>query len=271
MNTNTCIIMSVYFSDSVLYFKQAIDSLLDQTYPVDIYIFVDGDISLTLRKVLETYSQCSNVFIFYNIDNIGLAKGLNKLIDEFVISSDYKYVARMDSDDISRPNRIEKQINFFEDNENIDVLGTSCREFGASFSLDEKHLPKTHRELLNFSITRCPFIHPSVMFRVSVFKKGFRYPENTILTEDMAFWFLLLRNGFHFANINEILLDYRLNEDTIHRRKGLKKAMSEINVRAHNMILLKQVNLKNIALIGARVVFHLMPSSLVKFAYKKAR
>ncbi|WP_279145509.1 glycosyltransferase [Photobacterium carnosum] len=264
------VIMSVYKNDNEAFLVEAIDSILNQSLNCDLLIYKDGVLPKKLNDVITYYESHSSVYVFSCDANKGLATGLNKLIN-YAFEKGYKYIARMDSDDISRPTRIEKQVNFLENNNNIDVLGTSCREFGASFALDEKHLPKTHEELLNFSITRCPFIHPSVMFRSSVFEKKIRYPENTVLTEDMALWFLLLNNGFQFANINEILLDYRLNENTINRRKGFKKAMSEINIRTKNMISLKQVNIKNISLIGARIVFHLMPSSLVKLAYKKAR
>ncbi|HIF9086811.1 TPA: glycosyltransferase [Photobacterium damselae] len=262
--------MSVYKSDSPDMLKVAINSILTQSIKCDLLIYQDGDIPKQLADVLDEYIKKSHIKLFVNPINKGLATGLNYLIN-YAIEHKYDYIARMDSDDISRPTRIERQVNFLENNKNIDVLGTSCREFGASFALDEKHLPQSHEELLDFSITRCPFIHPSVMFRANVFIKGHRYPENTTLTEDMALWFQLLNNGVRFANLNEILLDYRLNENTINRRKGFKKAMSEINIRARNMLSLKQVSFKNISLIGARIIFHLMPTSLVKLAYKKAR
>ncbi|UKA02550.1 glycosyltransferase [Photobacterium damselae] len=262
--------MSVYAKDNALMLTEAINSIYNQTVPCDIFIFLDGELPLELNEVIDKYSCLDNIYIFSSKVNIGLARALNNLIN-ISIQRKYNYIARMDSDDLSRPDRIEKQLQFFHENLDIDVLGTSCREFGASFALDEKHLPQTHEELLNFSITRCPFIHPSVMFRASVFAKGHRYPENTTLTEDMALWFQLLNDGIRFANLNEVLLDYRLNENTIYRRKGLKKAMSEINIRTKNMLTLKQVNFKNISLIGARIVFHLLPSTLVKLAYKKAR
>ncbi len=264
------VIMSIYRSDSPEALKIAIDSMLNQTLPCDLLIYQDGEIPTKLSEQLKEYTDKNEVKLFVNSINKGLASGLNYLIS-YALEKNYDYIARMDSDDISRNSRIEKQVEFLNNNPLVDVLGTSCSEFGATFALDEKHLPQTHEELLDFSITRCPFIHPSVMFRASVFAKGHRYPENTTLTEDMALWFQLLNYGVRFANLNEVLLDYRLNENTINRRKGFKKAMSEINIRTHNMISLKQVNLKNVVLIGARIVFHLMPSSLVKLAYKKAR
>ncbi|WP_318474752.1 glycosyltransferase [Photobacterium leiognathi] len=268
--SSVAVIMSVYRSDDPQMLQDAIESILNQTVPCDLLVYQDGDVSEKLSNILIKYSDRNNIKLFTNSINKGLASGLNYLIN-YAVTENYDYIARMDSDDISRERRIAQQVKYLNENLDIDVLGTSCREFGASFALEEKHLPKSHEELINFSITRCPLIHPSVMFRTSVFKNGIRYPENTTLTEDMALWFILLNKGYRFANLNEILLDYRLNEGTINRRKGFKKAMSEINIRIRNMISLKQIDLKNISLIGARIIFHLMPSSLIKLAYKKAR
>ncbi|WP_413506112.1 glycosyltransferase [Photobacterium phosphoreum] len=264
------VIMSVYKNDNDIFLSTAIESILSQTINCDLFIYLDGILTDDLYSVIKYYDVRDNVFIFNSDVNKGLAYGLNVMI-EHSINHKYEYIARMDSDDISRPERIAKQVNYLKLNPEVDVLGTSCQEFDAPFAIKEKHLPRTHDELLNFSITRCPFIHPSVMFRTSVFEKGFRYPEDTTLTEDMALWFLLLNNNIRFANMNEILLDYRLHHNTINRRRGIKKAISEIKIRTTNMIMLKRVNAKNIILISARVVFHLMPPFFIKLAYKKAR
>ena len=269
-NQNVAVIMSVYRLDSPLALKGAIDSILNQTYACDLFIYSDGTIPLGLEQIIDEIITNTRVKYFGSEKNSGLAFALNQLID-IVIVSNYQYIARMDSDDISRVSRIERQVNYFNDNPTVDVCGTSCREFGASYALDEKHLPQTHDELLSFSIARCPLIHPSVMFRSSVFVSGNRYPTNTALTEDMALWFNLLKKGYRFGNINEVLLDYRLNENTIDRRKGMGKALSEVRLRTVNMLALKQFSFKNVLLICSRIIFHLMPSSLVKLAYKKAR
>lgn len=270
IDSSVSVIMCVYRSDDPEMLKISINSILNQTTKCDLLIYQDGEIPSMLSEVLQQYSERGEIKLFVNLINKGLASGLNYLINHS-LESGYDYIARMDSDDISRSERIEKQVNFFINNPTIDVVGTSCHEFGASFALDEKHLPVKHNELLDFSITRCPFIHPSVMFRSSVFEKGHRYPENTTLTEDMALWFELLNDSIQFGNLNEVLLDYRLNEDTIKRRKGLNKALSEFKIRFINMISLKRVSVKNIVLISSRIVFHLLPDFLVKLAYKKSR
>ncbi|MBR9847453.1 MAG: glycosyltransferase [Algicola sp.] len=269
-NGKVAVIMSVYGSDDPIALTGAIDSILNQSYPCDLYIFRDGEVPVALQNILDKISDNIRIKYYHSEKNKGLAFALNKLIDR-VLSGGYQFVARMDSDDISRCERIEKQVAYFNEHSNVDVCGTSCREFGASYALDEKHLPSIHEKLLNFSITRCPFIHPSVMFRSSVFADGNRYPTDTVFTEDMALWFNLLNKGYIFGNINEVLLDYRLNENTIERRKGINKAMSEVRIRTSNMFALKQFSFKNVVLIYSRLIFHIMPSSLVKIAYKSAR
>jgi len=272
-NQKVAVIMSVYRSDSLEYMRDAIESILNQTFNnLTLFIYRDGIVPIEIDKYLSfIQSENKNITILISEQNSGLASALNKLIDVIILDGSFNYIARMDSDDISRPERLFKQFEFLEQNKNIDVCGTSCREFGASFALEEKHLPQTSDQLLDFSITHCPFIHPSVMFRTSVFSSGIRYPTDTSLTEDMALWFILLNQGYKFSNINEILLDYRLNENTIERRSGMNKAFSEFKIRFENMISLKKISIRNCTLIFARLVFHILPSSLMKIAYRKAR
>ncbi|OCH05713.1 glycosyltransferase [Aliivibrio fischeri] len=269
---NVATIMSVYKHDNADFFEIAVNSMLTQTLKTDIYIFIDGELNSGLLSSVNKYRIYDNVFIVESKENVGLAMGLNSLID-CIISGDkkYKYIARMDSDDISYAYRLEKQVAFLSKNNHISVLGCFCHEFGSTFALDRKVLPENHDALLEFSITRCPFIHPTVVFNIDIFIKGFRYPTNTKFTEDMAFWLLLLDEGYIFSNLNEVLLDYRLNEDTVSRRKGIDKALSEIKIRLKYMFRLNKVSLKNSFLIFSRLVFHILPDIVIKRLYIKLR
>lgn len=264
------VIMSVYRSDKAEFIVQAIESVLAQRDIVDLYIYRDGPVGDDLQSTLENYEMNDSVQCFYSEQNLGLAFALNALIDS-VVNSEYEFIARMDSDDICRDRRFLKQVEFLDNNPDISVCGTFCHEFGASYALDTKCLPTDHESLLNFSIARCPFIHPSVMFRSSIFETGVRYPVDTTLTEDMALWFHLLQLGFKFANLSEPLLDYRLTEDTVSRRKGGDKAMSEFIIRFKYMFILKRVSLSNIIKIFSRLLFHILPIPMLKLAYKAFR
>lgn len=262
------VLMSLYNKESAENLHLAMDSLEKQTFrPTELVLVHDGQLTKELYDEVDNWRSKLKIVDVRLNSNQGLANALNEGIEK--CSGDL--IARMDTDDICHPTRFEKQVNFMFHNPDIHVVGTSCREFGASYALDEKHLPTTHEELALFSVIRCPFIHPSVMFRRDVFDDGKRYPTDAPFTEDMGLWCDLIVSGYKFANINEVLLDYRLNENTIERRKGLEKALSEIKVRLYFMYKIKRITIKNLALIFARLVFHLLPSSFVKLAYKKAR
>ncbi|EIU7851289.1 glycosyltransferase [Vibrio parahaemolyticus] len=266
------VIMSVYHGDKLAYLKSAVKSILEQTYEhIDLYIYKDGEVEPKVAQYLVFLAGLSNVSVFGDSENKGLAKGLNYLIEKVVNAGGYRYIARMDADDISRLDRIEKQVNFMNKNKELAVSGTSCTEFGATFSLAEKHLPAGHEELIQFSVARCPFIHPTVIFRIELFCNGLRYPTNTSFTEDMALWLRLLDEGYKFGNLNEILLDYRLDESTVKRRKGFKKALSEVVLRQKYMKRLNMSSFRNFILVYSRLFFHLAPDYLVKLLYKYFR
>lgn len=268
---SVAVIMSVYRTDSFNFVKDAIDSILSQTYPCTLYLYQDGPVSTDISRLLDTITNTNdNVILIVSDVNRGLAYALNVMI-EHVLSEGYDFIARMDSDDISRPTRIAKQIAYFKQHPDVDVLGASCREFGASYALVEKHLPKSHAELVDFSVARCPFIHPTVMFRTRLFFNGVRYPTDTKLTEDMALWLKLIEDGYRLANLNEVLLDYRLNENAIKRRQGIGKAISEFDIRFKHMRAMKKCTPKNMILISSRLLFHVFPLSVIKILYKFAR
>ncbi|QLR75220.1 glycosyltransferase [Citrobacter freundii] len=265
------VIMCVYSKDDAGFFLEAVESVLNQSEILDLYIYIDGWVSSEIKSLIDKYKKREDVFVLSNDQSMGLAIGLNNLID-VVIKNRYEFIARMDSDDISLPDRFSEQMYFLKENQCIDVCGTFCSEFGSPYALPVKKLPTKHEQLVDFSIVRCPFIHPTVMFRRRVFENpNIRYPINTNFTEDMSLWFELLKKGYRFANIDKVLLKYRLSESTLVRRKGFKKAISEMDIRFKNMVYLKKVSLKNITLLTLRFILHISPVSIIRTAYKRVR
>lgn len=269
-DVKTAVIMSVYRSDDPAHLREAVISILSQSEPCHLYLYRDGIVGGELQNVLDSFSKEGAVRYYCDDVNMGLARSLNRLIDVLIVE-DYEYVARMDSDDISAPERLRKQVRYLNRKSNVDVCGTFAREFGASYALSLKSLPTEHNKLVDFSISRCPFIHPTVMFRSNVFRSGYRYPVNTTLTEDMAFWFELLDAGFTFGNLGEVLLDYRLSESTVGRRRGIKKGWSEFIIRLRYLIKLRRFSLANFSKVFFRLVFHLLPVTLLRSAYRFLR
>jgi glycosyltransferase involved in cell wall biosynthesis len=261
------VIMSVYCNDDCVLFQRALDSILDQTVPSTLYLYIDGWVPDQVDDVVKRYAVFPNVKVYRGDVNVGLAHALNNLID---VLEGYDFIARMDSDDWSTPDRLEKQCNFLVNNRHIDVCGSYCKEVG-DYPDKIKVVPVDHQNLAAFSVTRCPFIHPTVVFRASVFHSGVRYPIDTKFTEDMGLWLCLLDNGYVFANISEVLLEFTLKRETLKRRQGFAKGCSEFYLRLRYILKLKKLTVSNIILIVARLFLHSVPFKLFEILYFKLR
>jgi glycosyltransferase involved in cell wall biosynthesis len=268
---NVAVIMCLYKTDCIHHFRQAVNSILNQDYKyLDFFVCQDGQVSADLSLyMIDLAKSEKNVHFIVNESNQGFAFSLNRLIDTAMALKRYDYIARMDGDDIAYPLRISRQVESMEIFSDISVCGTYAREFGSNFAIDKKILPVGHDELVRYSISRCPFIHPSVMFRASIFVSGVRYPL-IHLAEDIGLWHALILAGHRFINIPEVLLDFRINEGTISRRKA-RGPLSDFKMR---FIFLKKsgmISFTNIVLIFARLAFSLMPNGLIRFFYKYYR
>ncbi|WP_220757693.1 glycosyltransferase, partial [Shewanella colwelliana] len=230
--------MTVYQNDKVCQIIESVDSIIQQVgVSVYLVIGVDGAVTIEISDLLKSYetNNRDQVKIHFFSENRGLACTLNELIS--IYKSEYDFIARMDADDISFNNRLKEQVEYFDNNRDVDVLGTGCIEFSDSSDLDEndlklKLLPSDNRSLNKIIFTRSPFVHPSVMFRTSVFTDdSIRYPTNLYLSEDLGLWCLMSKKKFVFANLSKPLIYFRINEGTFLRRRGFKKASSELRAR----------------------------------------
>ena len=260
MAPKVCIVMAVYHKDNAKAFSIAVTSILSQTYRnIDLFICVDGPVGSALHIVLQHLRELPNVYVFQKSTSAGLAKALNFLIEKAVASRDYYYIARMDSDDICSLGRIEAQVHFMEQNRHVGVLGTGCVEFNSEGLSREKIPPLIDTVIKRRLIFSCPLIHPSVMFRLSVFETGIRYPVNTRLSEDIGLWLELKRSGFVFSNLPMIGLHYRLNDSTIRRRLGFMKGISECKVRLRYWDFENINSILYLFFILVRPLVHLLP------------
>jgi glycosyltransferase involved in cell wall biosynthesis len=266
------IAISIYNKSNLDSLISSIDSMLNQSYEeLDIILYIDGTIDDSLYRYIKELKEYNNIFIISSIINKGLGFGLNTIIDFALSKKCYKYLARMDGDDISLSHRIKKQVNFLDQNRDIDVCGTAVTEFGSSFAKREVILPLCHDQLVNYSIYRCPFIHPTVMFRMEIFKSGARYPTNYVVKEDLALWYKLILNGAKFGNLPEKLLSFRIDEFSLKRRHGFHHAYGEMSERIKFMNSIKKKSIKNYILILLKFFLHLLPTSIMGLIYKYFR
>ncbi|EKP0306349.1 glycosyltransferase [Aeromonas veronii] len=265
------VVMSVYKSDSPEFVKLSIDSLLCQSLPSYIYIDVDGIVGDNLLSCLKKYENKKNVFITYHDENIGLAGRLNGIIERIVSSEDISYIARMDADDISFSKRFERQVEFLLENKNVDVVGSDVIEIdSAGNEIFYKKMDVSHDLLYKNIIKKCPFNHPTVMFRTSIFKEGFRYKDSLLNTQDYYFWVDLLAAGKIFSNIDFPLLYFRVDEN-FHNRRGWNKAVNDFKARLYAFKNLKVMTVSNIIHTVLLFILRISPIFVKKFAYKKLR
>lgn len=194
------VVMPVYNGEK--YLKESIQSILNQTFKdLEFIIINDGSTDAT-EKIILSFSDSRIVYIKNKI-NLQIVKSLNKGIS----LAKGKYIARMDSDDISLKNRLEKQIRFMEKNLDVSVCGTWVQTIGAKEKVWK--YPLSHEEIKISLMFNSSVAHPSVMIRKSLFKE-FNYEEKYNKAEDYALWVNAIEK-YRFANIPCVLFQYRLH------------------------------------------------------------
>lgn len=180
--------------------REAISSILNQTFTdFEFLIINDGSKNNAEDVVLSFNDKRIN---YIKQENMGLASTLNKGID--LASTDI--IARMDQDDIAHSDRFEKQVKFLEENPNISIVGSWIKHFPKTEIVKVPEFP----DLMDF-LNSCVMNHPTVMFRKSDFLKyDLKYNPELKTSEDYDLWARAVK-VLNFANIQEVLLDYRIH------------------------------------------------------------
>ncbi|MGQ8364623.1 glycosyltransferase [Glaciecola sp. 1036] len=266
--------MAIHNRDNFLWILQAIDSIVEQSYTKFVFVIIfDGPIDETLRQsLIEKIDLHSKIQLIENENNSGLSTCMNYIFDQvFHLYPWVKYFFRMDADDISMGDRIEKQVRFFEQHPNIDILGTSLVEINESGKIVGKRImPKSHLKIVSILPRRCPINHPTVGFRASIIRAGFRYKENYMNTQDYFFWVDLCAAGYKFANLKEVLLQFRRVND-FYKRRGFSKSINEFSARRYAMKRLKKLNFVNLTHALIILFIRMLPSKIIKIMYKLDR
>lgn len=270
MNNQLAVIMSLYKSDELKYVELAVESILSQSFhEFDYYIQFDGQVAKDVDDYLCNLND-NRIHIYKREENKGLAFSLNELLDR-VMPLGYEYIARMDADDISMPDRFEKQIAYMEAHPETECLGTWAIEIksdGGEYY--RKQMPETHGGCWQQFMIRDCMIHPTVMFRRSYIEKAGVYSLDTYFGEDTMMWAQGFAAGCKFANVPEYLFKFRLNDDFFNRRRGWKHAKGILTLRWKVNKMLHypmKAYLYAIAYAGAKM----MPTSILNMIYKTAR
>lgn len=189
------------------YVKDAMASLLTQSYRhIEIIAIDDCSVDSTLSILQEFAHQDERIRVFHNDKNLNLSTTLNRGIGE----AKGDYIVRMDADDVSLPDRIEKQVSYMEEHRDVGISGGSMEIVNEalvpigfrSYFTDDKSI---RQHIFMFS----PFSHPAVIIRKSVLDKSGLYNKAFYPAEDYELYFRLGENA-KFANLKDTLIRYRV-------------------------------------------------------------
>lgn len=262
------VLLSLYEKEKVKNFREAMESILHQTLkPDEIVLVIDGPLTTELeqevQEVQKKYPVIKTVVLPVN-------QGLGMALNEGLKHCTYELVARMDTDDIAKPERFDKQVGFLEQHPQVDVVGAWVDEFedDVDHVQSVRKLPEFHEELKVFARQRNPLNHPTVVFRKRAVQEAGGY-RHYWLFEDYYLWTRMLMNGATFHNIQESLLFFRTPLDVYKRRGGWKYAVTEVRFRC---MLRKKGFLSFSECMGGmplRFLVRISPAVFRKFLYKR--
>lgn len=262
------VLMSLYYKEKPEYLQLAVDSMLNQTVkPDEIVIVEDGPLTDALYAVLQGYTQAYPEMIrtVVNPTNIGLGLALNRGLTE----CRNELVARMDTDDISKPDRCEKQLKVFSQNPELTIVGAYVDEFhdAPDQVVSVRTVPQTHEEIYEFAKKRSAFNHPVVMYRKSKVQENGGYADLR-RNQDVDLFGRMLFNGCKALNIGEALLWFRSNDNLAKRRKSWENTKSYIDT-IKRFWKMGYAGLTDYMIVAiAQTSMFLMPVKLQHWVYK---
>lgn len=220
------VLMPVYNTKEE-YLREAIESILNQTYTDFEFLILDDGSTNNAAEVIRSYKD-PRIKYFYH-ENEGIARTRNRGLE----LASGKYIAVMDSDDISLPERFEKQVYFLEQNPDVSVLG-------AWFEIFPQGEMIRHAEKVDFldMLHHCQIGHSTVMWRKADFEKhGLRYDNDVIVAEDYELWSRAIR-VLKFANLSQVLVKYRWEGQNISITKSNIMERATLTVRQNMLAFL---------------------------------
>ena len=246
MNPQVSILFPVY--NTADYLREAVDSMLNQTFS-DFELIVLNDCSPdNADEILDTYTD-SRIVRYRGEKNQGLANVLNVGMD----MARGKYIARMDSDDISLPERLQKQVDYLDSHKDVDLCSCGMKQFGARQNV---WLRESNMEAVKFrALLHSPILHASSIWRKESFN-DMRFDQSFVPAEDYELWTRGLVKGLKLINLPWVGYKYRIfpNQATADTKKVdaknidvRRKYISSIFPNANENAIDKMVQLQQIA------------------------
>lgn len=256
--------MSVYSKEKPEYLRASIESMLSQTIPPDQFVLVkDGPLTAELDQVIDKFVQ-DNQGLF-TIVELKENRGLGIALDEGMKYCKNGLVARMDSDDISLPDRCEKQLRVFDENPVLSIISGNIGEFEDSSEhiVSYRVVPEHNDAIKKRMRTRSAFNHPAVMYKKSeVIRCGgygtLRRKQDHVLFSHM------MNSGCIGYNIQDVLLLFRTDRESIRRKKSWENCKSYIEAQTV-LLRSKECSFSELMYVFCGQFFiYLFPASVVR-------
>ena len=214
------VIIAVYAKDHPRYLEKAAESVLCQTrMPDELLFVVDGPVPDSLNQVIAGYEKRG----VPQIRSVRLERncGLGEAMRVAVEQARGRYVARMDADDISLPNRFEKQMACFENDPELAVVGGMIEDFSDDMNhvAGKRVVPLTDKDIKRFMKSRNGMNHVTVMFRKDELLRTGNY-QPFHLNEDYYLWVRMIQKGCKLLNVPDVLVKVRAGKEQMDRRGG---------------------------------------------------
>ena len=262
------VLLSLYHKENFLALDQCFQSIWkDQTIqPDEIILVLDGPIGEELSQCVQKWQQIigKSLSVIPLSQNVGLGKALNKGLEH----CSNEWVFRMDTDDISKPDRFKKQIQFIKKNPEVVLFSGQILEFNENPSDADilKSVPTEHTDIIKFAQKRSPFNHMTVAYKKSVIEAVGGY-QHHLFMEDYNLWLRVIGAGYRVGNHPDILLYARVGNGMHARRKGLEYVNSELQLLKLKKELKLQDPIRANILFLLRSSFRLLPSTLLGKIY----
>ena len=231
MSTPTIsILMPVYNAQRFL--KRAIESVLAQTFADFEFVIINDGSTDNSVSIVESF-QDTRIRLVHNEKNIGLVSTLNKGLT--LVNG--KYIARMDADDISLPDRFQKQVDHLENHPETAVLAANILIINADEDemgyWDSDRANQSAEEIYTSMAKTCCIAHPTVLMRSEIIKR-YQYNSTQKEGEDWDLWMRLLSEGYKIEKLPEVLLKYRVHAASFtainNRKFTLEKKVNKIKI-----------------------------------------
>ena len=262
------VLMSVYHKEKPDFLRQSMESIYNQTVPTNDFVLVcDGVLTDELNQVINEMQKLFSDKL--NVIRLEKNGGLGKALNEGIRHCKNELIARMDSDDISRPYRCEKELQFLMEHSEISVVGSIIEEFSSTPDIinTKRIVPETNEKIIKFSKKRNPFNHPSVMYRKKDVLKAGNYSDVRYM-QDYYLWIDMLTAGMKGYNIQEPLVWMRADNNLFKRRSGKLYVDIQINLFKKMLDAGYITYVEYLESVVIRVCSALAPNWLRKFMFK---